>query len=67
MSKIEPKFDHSKAGWKRTNNFIPGMSGRPKREYQKGADPAGLSPKQRRRIEDIKDQKTYPDDKEVWE
>ncbi len=60
-------FDHSKAAWKSHRNTIPGMSDRPKREYQKASDPAGLSPEERRRIEDIKDRQTYPGDREVWE
>jgi hypothetical protein len=62
------KFDHSKAAWKSHRNTIPGMSDRPKREYQKASDPAGMKPERRRWINQIKDDKLYPDQtKEVWE
>ncbi len=62
------KVDHSKAAWRHTKNAIPGMSGRPKREYQKATDPLGMKPERRRWINQIKDDKLYPDDtKEVWE
>lgn len=62
----EPKFDHSKAGWKRSNNFIPGLTGREPSTAHR-VDKNGLTWEQRKEIEDRKDRLTYPEDKEVWE
>ena len=51
------KIDHSSFAWKVTKNRM--VLREPGRPYEKHNDKDGLTKEQRRRIEEIKEQKTY--------